>query len=99
MRNAVIRFCNSPNVIPYLASLGNEVVIRIDHKKCSDLLFICRFCHAPSGLCGHPSRPAGLTEMALPAPLAMRQKCAAGFNPAYVGSGSCMDGARGARGI
>src|SRR6266436_1047782 len=87
MRNAVIRFCNSPNVIPYLASLGNEVVIRIDHKKCSDLLFICRFCHAPSGLCGHPSRPAGLTEMALPAPLAMRQKCAAGFQ-----SGLCRVG-------
>src|SRR5512132_2365114 len=31
MRNAVIRFCNTPNVVPYLASLGNEVVIRIDH--------------------------------------------------------------------
>src|SRR5262245_8415246 len=26
MRNAVIRFCNSPNAAPYLAALGNEVV-------------------------------------------------------------------------
>jgi hypothetical protein len=43
MRNAVIRFCNSPNAAPYLASLGNEVVIWIDHKKSSDLLFICHF--------------------------------------------------------
>src|ERR1700736_5302354 len=41
MRNAVIRFCDSPNAVPYLASLGNEVVIRIDHQKCRDLLVIC----------------------------------------------------------
>src|SRR4029453_12804958 len=38
MRNAVICFCNSPNAVPYLASLGNEVVVRIDHQKCSELL-------------------------------------------------------------
>jgi hypothetical protein len=38
MDNAVIRFRNSPDAIPYLAPLGNEVVIRIDDKKCSDLL-------------------------------------------------------------
>ena len=43
MRNAVIRFCNSPNVVSYLASLGNEVVIRIDHQQRSDLFFICHF--------------------------------------------------------
>src|SRR5258708_19448495 len=94
MRNAVIRFCNSTNVIPYLASLGNKVVIRIDHKKCSDVLFIGHFCDAPSGLCGHPSRPAGLTEMALPAPLAMRQKCAAGRPCSRRGRRSTLVGIR-----
>src|SRR5271166_3682575 len=48
MRNAVIGFCNSPNAVPYLASLGNEVVIRIDHKKGRDLLVICHFRHGLS---------------------------------------------------
>ena len=48
MRNAVIRFCNSPNAVPYLASLGNEVVIRIDHKKRSDLLVVRYFRHGLS---------------------------------------------------
>ena len=32
MRNAVIRFRNAPNAVPYFASLGNEVTIRIDHN-------------------------------------------------------------------
>ena len=53
MRNAAIRFCNSPNAVPYLASLGNEVVIRIDHQKCSDLLVICVSRH---GVHVRPSR-------------------------------------------
>src|SRR5258706_15894048 len=44
MRDAVIRLGNRPNAIPYFASLGDEIVIRIDHQKCSDLLLIsvCR---------------------------------------------------------
>src|SRR5499426_76287 len=41
MGNAAIRFGNSANAAPYLASLGNEVVIRIDHQKRSDVLVIC----------------------------------------------------------
>src|SRR5262249_49220573 len=61
MRNAVIRFCNSPDAVPYLASLGNEIVIRIDHEKCSDLLVICHFCHAASNLCA-PVRGAPAVE-------------------------------------
>src|SRR5208337_2620772 len=48
MRNTVIRFCNCPNAVPYLAPIGNEVVIRIDHKECGDLLFIRHLCHASS---------------------------------------------------
>src|SRR5262245_24174549 len=41
MGNAAIRFGISANAAPYLASLGNEVVIRIDHQKRSDVLVIC----------------------------------------------------------
>src|SRR5215469_2342900 len=37
MRNAVIRFCNSPNAVPYFAAFGNKIVIRIDHQKRSEL--------------------------------------------------------------
>ena len=48
MRNAVIRFGNRPNAVPYFVSYGNEVVIRIDHQKGSDLFFIRRFFHVLS---------------------------------------------------
>ena len=48
MRNAVIRFRNGPDAVPYFTSLGNEIVIRIDHEKCGDLLVIGHFCHAAS---------------------------------------------------
>ena len=48
MRNTLICFCNSLQAIPYLASLGNEVVIRIDHQKCSDLFVILQLCHVLS---------------------------------------------------
>ena len=51
MRNAVIRFGNSANAVPYLASFGNEVVVRIDHKKCSDVPIVSDFCHRASDLC------------------------------------------------
>src|SRR5262245_25829039 len=59
MRNAIIRFCNSSNAVPYLASLGNEVVIRIDHEKCSDRLFIRYFCHAATGAMRSPKSTCG----------------------------------------
>jgi hypothetical protein len=45
MRDAVIRFCNAPNAVPYLASLGNEVVIGVDDQKGSDLPFVSYCCH------------------------------------------------------
>src|SRR5262249_18000899 len=48
MRNAAIRFCNSLQAMPYFAALGNEVVIRIDHKKRGDVFVICHFFHASS---------------------------------------------------
>ena len=41
MRDAAIRFRNGPNAAPSLASLGNEIVIRIDHQKGRDLLVVC----------------------------------------------------------
>src|SRR5215467_8884691 len=46
MGNTIICFCSSLQAIPYFASLGNEIVVWIDHKKCSDLLVICHLCHA-----------------------------------------------------
>ena len=45
------------NPVPYLASLGNEIVIRIDHQKCSELLVVCHFHHglSPTIVCRwHP---------------------------------------------
>jgi hypothetical protein len=45
MSNAVIRFGDSPNAGPDLAALGNEVVVRIDHKKRRELLFMRCCCH------------------------------------------------------
>ena len=46
--NAVIRFFNSPYAIPHFAPLGNEVVMWIDHQKCSDLFVELRICHVSS---------------------------------------------------
>jgi hypothetical protein len=36
MRDTIICFCNSLQAIPYLASLRNEIVVRIDDEKRSD---------------------------------------------------------------
>src|SRR5215475_1421019 len=41
MGNAAIRFGDGANAPPYLAALGNEVVVRIDHQKCSGLPLVC----------------------------------------------------------
>ena len=51
--NAVVRFCNAPNTVPDFPSFGNEVVIRVDHHECGELLTVCRFCHslAPMIMC------------------------------------------------
>ena len=48
MRNTIIGFCNSLQAIPYFASLGNEIVVRIDDEKCSDLFVILQICHVLS---------------------------------------------------
>jgi hypothetical protein len=34
--------------IPYLASLGNEIVVRMDDEKCSDLFFKIQIFHVLS---------------------------------------------------
>src|SRR6266446_9830375 len=60
MRNAVIRFCNSLNAVPYLASLGDDDVIRIDHQKRNDLLVICGSRHGVSSV-----RAVGLSVQCL----------------------------------
>src|SRR5215831_4345143 len=41
VRNTIIRLCDSLQAVPELASFGNEVVVRIDHQECGDLLVIC----------------------------------------------------------
>ena len=50
IRDAFVCFCNTLYATPYLASLGNEIIVRIDHKKSSDLLLIGRLWHAASNL-------------------------------------------------
>src|SRR5262245_58791730 len=52
VRDTTIRFCYRLQAIPYLASLGNEVVVRIDHNECSGLLVICHFRHGASKVWG-----------------------------------------------
>src|SRR5215475_8628114 len=43
--NAIVCFSDSFDQGPELAALGNEVVVRIDHQKGSELPFVCSFCH------------------------------------------------------
>src|SRR5215469_267949 len=47
VRNALIGFCHSLQAVPYLAPLGNEVVIWIDYQNCSYFLVIAQIsrCH------------------------------------------------------
>jgi len=40
MRNTVIRLCNATDARPYLATLGNKVVVGVDHEEGSDLFMI-----------------------------------------------------------
>src|SRR5262245_41697581 len=54
MRNTVVRFCNGPNSSPQLTSLGDEVVVRIDHQKSSDFFVVCQhLCVLNSLTCHH----------------------------------------------
>src|SRR5262245_32773064 len=48
IRNAAIRLRDSPNAVPELATLGNEVVVGIDHQKCSKLRVVYQLRHSPS---------------------------------------------------
>jgi hypothetical protein len=48
MRNTVISLCNSLQAIPYFASLGNEIVVRIDDETCRDLLVKLQMCQVVS---------------------------------------------------
>jgi len=48
VRNGIICFCNSLQTIPYFASLGNEVIVRIDDEKCTDLFVNLQICHVLS---------------------------------------------------
>src|SRR5215813_6079240 len=48
IRNAAISLSDSPNAVPELAALGNEVVIGIDHQKCSKLRVVYQLCHSLS---------------------------------------------------
>ena len=44
MRNALVAFSNTLDAIPYLAALGNEIVVRVDHNKSGDLVVVSQFC-------------------------------------------------------
>jgi hypothetical protein len=46
MRNTMICFCDILTAIPYFAALGNEVVVRIDDEKCSNLFVERKSRHA-----------------------------------------------------
>ncbi len=48
MRNTIFCFCNNLRAILYFASLGNEIVVRIDDEKCSDLFVKIQIFHVLS---------------------------------------------------
>src|SRR5215470_3228163 len=45
IRHTSICFCHPPQAIPYFASLGNEIVVRIDDEERSDLFVKLQICH------------------------------------------------------
>ena len=44
----MIRLCNVFNAVPYFASLGNEIVVRVDDEKCGDHIVTLHMCHVLS---------------------------------------------------
>src|SRR5215470_9169740 len=46
MRDATIRFCNSPDSVPYLPALGNEIVVGVDDEKGRDVFVKIYISHA-----------------------------------------------------
>jgi hypothetical protein len=61
MPNAVICFGNSPNAVPYLASLGDEVVVGIDHEQCSGLPLVCNVWAAQTYCAASQALPATMS--------------------------------------
>jgi len=49
--HAVVGFGDGLDARPEFASFGNEVVVRIDHKKCSNVFMVFDFRHRASNLC------------------------------------------------
>ena len=48
MRNTLVGFSNTLQVIPDFAALRNEIVVWIDEEKCGDLFVILQICHLHS---------------------------------------------------
>src|SRR5262249_51738482 len=48
VRNAVIRFSDSPNAAPYLPSFGDEIVVRVHNQQCRELPGVDRSRHPMS---------------------------------------------------
>src|SRR5262249_33381592 len=88
VRNTIIRFCDSLQAVPYLASFGNEVVVRIDHQESSALLFICPrhgnslpFAKRPAQQPAHAGRAVDLGEPSFACPVCCSDLCG---NPCFV---------------
>jgi hypothetical protein len=47
VRNAVVGFCHTPQALPDLAALGNEILIGVDHQQCRDLPVVFHCVHDP----------------------------------------------------
>src|SRR5262245_62771610 len=75
MRNTVIRFCNDPNTFPQLTSLGDEVVVRIDHQKSSDFFVVCQHLCVLSSLTCHHAVPQTPTARNPGSPHVHRHGC------------------------
>src|SRR5215510_1645721 len=48
MRNALVGFTNALQALPQFAAHGNEIVVWVDHEKCTDRFFELRICHVLS---------------------------------------------------
>jgi hypothetical protein len=48
MRNTIICLSDGPQAVPCFASLRNEIVVRIDDEKCSDLFVELQIFHVLS---------------------------------------------------
>jgi hypothetical protein len=62
MRNTFVRFSNI-HAIPDFTALGDEIVVRIDHEKRSELFVVSHVCHglSPAIVCRWNPMPLGST--------------------------------------